>query len=183
MTHTFTDADLCHVLSCPRRRLALEYLWDADDVVTLASLAEVVAAVEAGETPAPRPLRESVYTSLRQTHLPTLERHGLVAVDGETKQLAATPAAKGAIRRIRDAGLLDVPWSELYRGVGILGLFGVVTALAAVPGLPSVDPLVPAVGALAAYAVASAYHTWTLRPRLARRETESVPTDWEPSAA
>jgi hypothetical protein len=183
MTHTFTDADLCHVLSCPRRRLALEYLWDADDVVTLASVAEVVAAVEAGETPAPRPLRESVYTSLRQTHLPTLERHGLVTVDAETNRLAATAAAKGAIRRIRDTGPFDAPWSELYRAVGILGLVAVVTALAAVPGLPTVDPLLPAVGALVVYAVASAYHTWTLRPRLARRESDTVPQDWEPSTA
>lgn len=183
MTHTLSDEDLYQVLSCPRRRLALEYLWDAAAPTQLAALSAAVAAAETGTDPAPRQTRESVSTSLRQTHLPTLERHGLVAFD-ETGDPRATPAAKAVVRRLRDSGPLGVAWSDLYRTVGVVGLFGVVTTLAGVPGGGAVNPLVPAVAALAAYAVASAYHVWTLRPRRSRVEEGATATDgWRPTRA
>ena len=182
MTHTLTDADLCQVLSCPRRRLALEYLWDAAAATPLSVLADAVAAAETGEDPAPRPARESVSTSLRQTHLPTLERHGLVTF-GDTGDPAVTPAAKAVVRRIRDDGPFGVAWSDVYRTVGIGGLFGTVATLANVPVVGAVDPLVPAVVGLAAYALASGYHVWTLRPRRSRVESDAAAGSWRPTRA
>ena len=182
MSDPLSDTDLCHVLSCERRRLALEFLWDAREPVALPALAEVVAAVEAGEQVAPRPLRESVYTSRRQTHLPTLARHGLVTFDSSEGHAQATRAARRAVRRLRDQGPLGVTWSETYRAVGTLGLCGVVAALAGVTGPVAVDPLLPAVGGLAAYATVSAYHLWTLRPRLPRAATDGN-VEWAPSDA
>ncbi|MFC7069696.1 DUF7344 domain-containing protein [Halobaculum lipolyticum] len=183
MTHTLTDADLCQVLSCPRRRLALEYLWDAAAATPLSTLADAVATAETGEDPAPRPARESVYTSLRQTHLPTLERHGLVTFD-EGGDPAVTPAAKAVVRRIRDDGPFGVAWSDVYRSVGIAGLFGTVATLAQVPGLDAVDPLVPAVVGLGTYAAVSAYDVWTLRPRRSRADVDAdAAGSWRPTRA
>ncbi|MFC7097901.1 DUF7344 domain-containing protein [Halobaculum marinum] len=183
MTQTLTDADLCQILSCSRRRLALEYLWDAAQPTSLATLADAVAAVETGEEPAPRPARESVYTSLRQTHVPTLERHGLVRVD-DAGDPVATPAAKAVVRRIRDTGPFGLSWSEVYRTVGVSGLFATVATLAGAPGLATVDPLIPAVVGLAAYAGTSAYHVWTLRPRRSRAGPSGTAAEgWHPSRA
>ena len=182
MTATLTDTDLCHVLSCERRRLALEFLYDSGRGTPLTELADAVAAVEAGEFPAPRARRESVYTSLRQTHVPTLESHGLVV--SEEDGLRTTSAAKPIVRHLRGAGPLGLPWSELYRGLGIGGLCGVVGAAAGLPGLDGVDPLVPAVLALGAYAGSSAYHAWTLRPRRAGAATpDGTEERWQPADA
>jgi len=182
MTTTFADADLCHVLSCERRRLALEFLYDSGPETPLTELAAAVAGAETGELPAPRALQESVYTSLRQTHLPTLERHGLVhrGDDG----FRTTAAAKPVVRHLRGAGPLGVAWSELYRGLGIGGLCGVVATTAGVPGVDSVNPLLPAILALGAYAGFSAYHAWTLRPRRVAADTPtSTEERWQPADA
>ncbi|NHX37539.1 MULTISPECIES: DUF7344 domain-containing protein [Halolamina] len=179
MTQPLPDADLWQVLSCERRRLALEYLYDAAAPTTLTALADSVAAVETGTMPAPRARRESVSTSLRQTHLPTLERHGLVRRERDVYR--TTAAAKPVVRHLRGAGPLGVSWLELYRGVGIAGLCGVVGSLAELPMLGGVDPLVPAVIALGAYAGSSAYHSWTLRPRLASAWTPDASEErWQP---
>jgi len=182
MTESHSDADIYHVLSCERRRLALEFLYDAGPKTTLTELADAVAAVETGEVPAPRAQRESVYTSLRQTHVPTLERYGLVERDGGGFQ--TTPAAKPMVRHLRGAGPLGVAWSELYRGLGIGGLCGVVGTVAGVPGIDGVNPVLPAVLALGAYAGFSAYHAWTLRPRrVAAASVDSPDGRWQPADA
>jgi hypothetical protein len=182
MTERHFDADIYHVLSCERRRLALEFLYDAGPKTTLTELADAVAAVETGEVPAPRAQRESVYTSLRQTHVPTLERYGLVERDGDG--FRTTPAAKPMVRHLRGAGPLGVAWSELYRGLGIGGLCGVVGTLAGIPGIDGVNPVLPAVLALGAYAGFSAYHAWTLRPRrVAAASVTSTDGRWQPADA
>lgn len=182
MTTTLTDADICHVLSCERRRLALEFLYDAGPETTLMELAAAVAAAETGELPAPRAQQESVYASLRQTHLPTLERHGLVHRDEDG--FRTTRAAKPIVRHLRGAGPLGVAWSELYRGLGIGGLCGVVAAVAGVPGVDGVNPVLPAVLTLGAYAGFSAYHAWTLRPRRVAAATPVSTEDrWQPADA
>ncbi|QKY19802.1 hypothetical protein B4589_005190 [Halolamina sp. CBA1230] len=182
MTNTLTDSEFYRVLSCQRRRLAIEFLWDAAAPTSLATVADAVAAVESGVDPAPRAVRESVYTSLRQTHLPTLERYGLVA-DGDTG-FHATPAAKRVVRRIRDTGPFGLRWSEQYRAIGVLGLCSVVAALAGIPLFGAVDPLLPAIVSLAAYAVTSAYHAWTLYPRGSRSPRgNTVEEEWQPTSA
>jgi len=180
VTQPLSDAELYRVLSCPRRRLALEFLWDAAAPTPLTTLASAVAAAETGIDPAPRAAHESVATSLRQTHLPTLERHGLVTFDDGNPR--ATAAAKGVVRRIRDAGPLGIAWSDVYRWIGVAGLFWVVAALASAPVIGAVNPLGPAVASLAAYAAASAYHVWTLRPRHSGRGTVAAAADgWRPT--
>lgn len=180
MTDSLTDTDVYHVLSCERRRLALEFLYDAGPETTLSTLADAVAVAESGELPAPRAHRESVYTSLRQTHLPTLVEHGLVSTDDEG--LRTTRAARPVVRQLRGAGPLGLPWSELYRGLGIGGLCGVVATTAGVPGVGDVNPLLPAILALGAYAGFSAYHAWTLRPRrVAATQSSSSEERWQPA--
>ncbi|MFD1567812.1 DUF7344 domain-containing protein [Halolamina litorea] len=161
--------------------MALEYLWDVAAPRTTGEIADAVAAVEAGTDPAPRGVRESVATSLRQTHLPTLETHGLVTT-GDAG-ISATPAAKRVVRRIRDTGPLGLRWSEQYRLVGLVGLCSVVAVLAGVPFLAALDPLVPAVLSLVAYAALSGYHTWTLYPRSTRspRRRGALDDEWRPT--
>ena len=79
------------VLRNDRRRLVLERLRTARDAETVSDLAEHIGGVEAGESPPPRNVRQSVYVSLHQTHLPKLDELGVVDYDpdGKTVELAA----------------------------------------------------------------------------------------------
>ncbi len=123
-------------------------------------LADAVAAVEAGGEP-PGSLRDSVYNSLRQTHLPRLTDLGLVAhEDGVVRPLAAS---RHVARYATPVALFGVSWAELYRALGILGLCLVVATLAGAPLVDAVDPLVWATATLAAFAVTSGCQLWAAR--------------------
>lgn len=148
------------ILSSPRRATALQVL-DREGTMTVSSLATAVAEVEADGEPSSS-LRESVYNSLRQTHLPRLTELGLVSVDsgGEVRPLSA---AKHVHRYATPVAFFGVSWAELYRALGVVGLCLVVAALADVPVLAAVDPLAPATITLVAFVVTSCCELWVNR--------------------
>lgn len=147
------------VLSSPRRATALRLLR-REGRMTVSALADAVAEIEAGGPPT-RPLRESVYNSLQQTHLPRLTELGLVTVEeGEVRALAA---ARHVTRYATPVAFFGISWAELYRALGIAGLFLVVTTLAGVPVVRAVDPLVWASATLAAFAATSLCQLWVDR--------------------
>ncbi|MFB6082653.1 MAG: hypothetical protein ABEJ94_00220 [Halorientalis sp.] len=151
------ESDVHHLLSNARRRETLTVLWRRPEAVTLRELSEQIAATEAGITPAPRPLRESVYNALHQTHLPKLHEFGLVEYDPDRKLVRSGPQSHQLHRYMDTVNGLGVTWGEYYRALGIGGLCSVVASLAAVPGFGAVDPLVFASGALAAFALSTGY--------------------------
>jgi len=78
------------VLRNERRRFALEELCENGNVLSVRDLSERVAALETGESPAPRNIRQSVYVSLHQTHLPKLDELGIVEYDADAKAVGLT---------------------------------------------------------------------------------------------
>lgn len=86
------DEDAYHdVLRNPRRRATIAYLQAAETPVDVSTLADHVASVEAEGAPDDR-LHKSVYVSLRQTHLPRLADHDVVAFDPDRNEVADGPA-------------------------------------------------------------------------------------------
>ena len=156
---TLRETDAHHLLSNPRRCETLRVLTGrpAEPSVDLRELSERVAAAEAGETPAPRPLRRSVYNALHQTHLPKLDGHGFVSYDPVRKRVAVRPEARALVRYMDTLAPVGVTWGEYYRGLGVVGLCLVVASLAELPVVGLVDPLLWASGALAAFAVSTLY--------------------------
>lgn len=151
------------ILANERRRRALEQLTDIGGVMTVHELSMLVAGHETGETPPPTRCRESVYTSLVQTHLPKLEALGVIEYDRETQTLELS-------RHARDVGLYTeivarggVTWSELYRALGTGSLLVVLAAHLDVPGVSAVDPMLWTSLALGVFAAASAYQLWINR--------------------
>lgn len=84
------EGDIHDVLRNERRRLTLEQLRDNGNSLSVRELSERVAALETGETPPPRNIRQSVYVSLHQTHLPKLDELGIVEYDADAKQVTLT---------------------------------------------------------------------------------------------
>jgi hypothetical protein len=152
------ESDIYHLLSNPRRRETLTVLLDRPgETHSVRALSEAIAASESGEWPAPRPLRESVYNALHQTHLPKLDSFGIVEYDADRKLVSPLPGA-GQLQRYMDTlAPVGVTWGEYYRALGIVGLCAVVGSLAGLPGLSALDPLVFATTALALFALSTAY--------------------------
>jgi hypothetical protein len=162
------ESDIYHLLSNSRRREALTVLWRQPREISLRDLSEAVAEREAETSPAPRPLRDSVYNALHQTHLPTLDKFGYVEYDADRKLVRPAPGSRQLGRYMDTVSPLGLSWGEYYRGIGITGLCGVVASLAGVPGFALVDPLLFASASLGLFALSTCYQLFNgPRARLA----------------
>ncbi len=152
-----SPAEAHGVLRNDRRRLVLERLRTTGDAETVSDLAEHIGGAEAGESPPPRNVRQSVYVSLHQTHLPKLDELGIVDYDsdGTTVERAANAPDLDAYLDVGSGGTGIPP--GYYAGLGLLGGTTLLATVAGVPGLQAVGPA--AIGfALAAALVGGAVY-------------------------
>jgi predicted transcriptional regulator len=161
------------VLRNERRRLVLEQLLDTDTEESVRDLAEYIASIEAGESPPPRNVRQSVYVSLHQTHLPKLDELGIVAYDSDTKAVSLNGRAgevavyldvdesnEGENESETDGGrtrAVDRPWPLFYGGVGLIGALALLGNYLGVPGAAAVDGSLLGSTLLAAVFVIASY--------------------------
>lgn len=125
------ESDIYHLLSNPRRRETLTVLLDRPgETHSVRALSEAIAASESGEWPAPRPLRESVYNALHQTHLPKMDRLGVVDYDNDRGTVTLTDHVEEFDIYLDVVASDDLPWSQFYLALG-----GVLTALVGVAAL------------------------------------------------
>jgi hypothetical protein len=157
------EADIHDILRNDRRRRVLEHLQESMGSVTLRELAETIAAHEAGESPPPRPLRESVYNSLHQTHLPKLDAEGVVDYDKNRKTVELQPGARDVNVYMEVVTKYGITWADYYRSLATLSLVVVVAAEVDVPVLEALPVLLVASAFLAAIAASTAYQLWTRR--------------------
>lgn len=75
--------DVFHVLQTRRRRDVIRFLLDSDDPVRMSAVTEAVAASECETTveDLTSAQRQRVYISLYQSHLPKLDRMGVIEYD------------------------------------------------------------------------------------------------------
>lgn len=157
------ESDVYTILSNRRRRNTLAELERERDELTVRELSERIASIESGEDPAPRNLRESVYVSLHQTHLPTLDEHGIVDYDRDRKVVRPRERAREIRPYLNIRTGYGITWLGIYQWLGILGLFLMVAALVSMPVLGAVPPLLIGSTFLGCFAITSAYRVWRLR--------------------
>lgn len=149
------------MLSNSRRQHALAELRTRGGAVSVRALSEAIAADETGEWPAPRCVRESVYASLHQTHLPRLHELGIVEYDRTRKEVRARRGAREVERYMTIVTDWGLTWTELYQVLGVVTLFVVLAAQLGAPVIGAVDPLLWTSGALAAFAAVTVVQLWT----------------------
>ncbi|UPM44447.1 DUF7344 domain-containing protein [Halocatena salina] len=132
-TPQLTKYEIHDVLRNKRRTWVLEQLQQTRKPIPLRELSEQVAAVETGETPPPRNIRESVYNSLHQTHLPKLDELGIVEYHVDRKIVAQAEGFHQVTLYMEVVSADDVTWATYYLAVGCVTL--VVITLSSV-GLP-----------------------------------------------
>jgi hypothetical protein len=114
--------DVYEVLSNRRRRYAIHHLKQTDSPVDVSTLAEQVAAWENGKPVAELDSQERkrVYISLYQSHLPTLEKRGLVAYDDDRGIVELTDSIANAEVYLEVVAGENVPWSYFYLGLSLV---------------------------------------------------------------
>lgn len=121
-SRTLEPNEIHNVLRNERRRQALEYLGDSDEVLTVDKLAEHIASLETGESPPPHDVRKSVYVSLHQTHLPKLDELGIVEYDLRSKELSLTELAKEVEVYMEVVPESAISWDLFYLGLSVLAV-------------------------------------------------------------
>ncbi|MCG1003751.1 MULTISPECIES: hypothetical protein [Halobacterium] len=160
---TLAETDIHDILRNDRRRRVLEHLQESLGTVTLRELAETIAAHESGERPPPRQLRESVYNSLHQTHLPKLDREGVVAYDEHRKTVELQAGARDVNVYMEVVTKYGITWADYYRTLATASLVAVVAVELGVPVVEVIPVLLVVSTALAVVAASTAYQLWTRR--------------------
>ena len=132
-------------------------------MTTLRQLAEAIAEAETGESPPPKNIRNSVYNSLHQTHLPKLDRCGVVEYESNRKTIRLTEDARRVEIYMEIVTPYGITWSEYYSMLGTLSLLVVLAALLDVPGIAALDPILWIVLFLGVFGASIGYQLWSNR--------------------
>ncbi|ADJ15475.1 DUF7344 domain-containing protein [Halalkalicoccus jeotgali] len=124
-----TKDDVFDILRNRRRRYVLQYLDDHDGVVELSDLAEALANWECDDDDAyiTHRDRKRAYVSLYQTHLPKLDRSGIVEYNQPRGTVTLGPDYRYIKEYLHHSHGGALLWHRLYlfggvSGVGVLGL-------------------------------------------------------------
>lgn len=119
---TPSKSEIFDLVSNHRRRFAIHYCKERGEPVELAELAEHVAARELDKAinELTSDERKRVYTSLQQTHLPRLERAGMITNDRGTIEL--TPKISELEIYLDIVPQNSVPWGVYYLGLTVISV-------------------------------------------------------------
>jgi hypothetical protein len=116
------------ILRNDRRRYVIKHLQERGHEVTLRQLAERLAELETGESPPPSNIRNSVYVSLHQTHLPKLDDAGIVSYDRDRKLVSLQEPARQLDLYMEVVTEYGITWASYYRGVTTISLLVVLAS-------------------------------------------------------
>jgi len=105
------------ILGNTRRMLMIEYLRMSKGQAELRDMVEYIAEVE-GNTD--RKHRKSVYVSLVQTHIPKLEREGVITFKHGVVTLVRVP--EDVTVYMETVKKNDISWSSFYIGLSLIFL-------------------------------------------------------------
>jgi hypothetical protein len=115
--------DIFEVLCNARRRCIVHYLKKYEGRrIELREIVDYVAAWEEGTTidRLDSDKRKSVYSAVRQTHLPKLEDAGLIEYDHMRGDVELTDALQEVQLYLEYVPGNDIPWSEYYLGLSLV---------------------------------------------------------------
>ncbi|MFB6195472.1 MAG: DUF308 domain-containing protein [Haloplanus sp.] len=156
-----TEQEVFDILSNRRRRYAL-YALLGDETVTIGSLAERIAAWEndcaVGDVTSAQ--RKRVYTALQQSHLPKLERTGLIDFDRDSGRIHPTDIADEMDIYLEVVGEEQLSWDQFYLGLSAIS-GGIVAAVwFDVPPFGGLPPRVWLVLIVGLFAVSALVHNY-----------------------
>lgn len=155
-----SEEDIHDVLRNQRRRLVIDILQESDGPVSVRELSEEIGAFESGMNPPPRKIKQSVYVSLLQTHLPKLDDLGIVDYQSEGKMVTVGGELEDVTVYMETVPKYGISRSEYYGALSLLGILTVFAAEVGVPVLASVSSVTLAYGVFFIVLASSIYHTY-----------------------
>lgn len=125
-TNRISRDKIFDVLSNHRRVCVLQYLEEVDnDIVELRDVVDYVAACEHSGSieDVDYQSRKSVYTALRQTHLPKLDESGVIEFDKSRGEIRLAEQAEQVRLYLEYVPENDIPWHIHYLGLTVLSVF------------------------------------------------------------
>jgi hypothetical protein len=162
-TDEIDESEIYDLLRNDRRRQVLKHLRRSLGSMSLRNLARRIASEETGESPPPKNIKRSVYNSLHQTHLPKLDRQGVVQYDKNRKVVSLGDGARNINRYLDMTAPFGLTWGEFYRTIGTVGLLAVLLSLTDVPVISAVPPVLLATVFLAVIAFSTVAQLWRNR--------------------
>jgi DNA-binding transcriptional ArsR family regulator len=156
-----TEQEVFDILSNRRRRYALYALLN-DDAATIGSLAERIAAWENDRTieDVTPTERKRVYTALQQSHLPKLERNGLITFDRESGRVRPTDTVDEMDIYLEVVGEEQLSWDQYYLGLSAVAV-GIVAAIwLDLPPFRALSPLLWMTFVVALFTVSATIHNY-----------------------
>lgn len=164
---SLSETTIHSILQNERRRCVLEYLREQEQQTCLRDVVEWIAAIEADESPPPKNLRDSVYVSLHQSHLPKLDEVALIDYDRDRKTIALRGEAREVDIYTEVVTTYGITWAAYYLGLAVLSLLVVLAAAVDAPGFAWLSPGAWAIGGLLLLLGSGAYQYWIrFRPYL-----------------
>ena len=155
------------MLSNARRRYVLHYLKQRNGAgpVSLRELVDQVAAWEFNTTidQLESSDRKSVYTSLKQTHLPRLDEFGIINYNESRGHVELTEQADEVQLYLEYVPADDITWSQYYLGLSGLCAFLVAAVWLDVPLLGALSWAMLAIAFVGMFIVSSFIHMYMLQ--------------------
>lgn len=158
-----SEADIHDILRNDRRRNVIKRLQEHGREISLRELSVHIAEIEAGESPPPSDVRNSVYVSLHQTHLPKLDKEGIVEYDNDQKTIVLQESARQVSLYMEVITQYGITWATYYRALGVLALFSVVLVSTDLPLVSVIDPPLCAAFFMLVIVVSTLYQLWSHR--------------------
>ena len=118
-----SKSDIFGVLQNNRRRHVLEYL-QSNGSQSVRDISEAVACIEAGTDEPVSSVRKSIYVSLLQTHLPKMEKLGILTFNGTGDKVELMPAASDVNLYLETVEEGNISWGQYYLGLSVLAVLG-----------------------------------------------------------
>jgi len=158
-------AEIFDLLSSRRRRHALHYLFQRGRPVSLKNLSRQLAAWEHDVVPedVTYEQRKTVYTALRQFHLPRMDEAGVVDFDPDRCRVRLTDEARALQVHLEIVPADEIPWADYYLGLSVVAgslVLAILVDFFVFGDVPSVAWLGLVVGV---FGVSSAVHAYATR--------------------
>ncbi|WP_336000346.1 DUF7344 domain-containing protein [Halorientalis halophila] len=160
---TVSDEEIHDILRNSRRRAVLELLRESVGSMSVRELSVSVAESEAGESPPPTNLRQSVYNSLHQTHLPKLDREGIVVYDSDRKTVRLDDPASEVDLYMEVITPYGITWAGYYRTLTTVALLALLAAELEVALLGAIGALPLLILFLLVLGASTTYQLWSRR--------------------
>ena len=162
-TTAITTDDLFKTLSNRRRRYVLHYLKQHADAeaVPIRTLSEHIAGWENGvdAVAVSSKQRKRIYTALHQTHLPQMNRLGIIEYDANRGTVTMADSLEQFDIYFELTRADDLPWSHVYLGVGGVASALMIGVWLSVWPFTAVSPVVYASLFAVLFVALGGYHT------------------------